>query len=98
MDSLERVVKKVTRLWYNGITLGCQSRDASSILARRFLYCERYFKMAVLDSYEVIHHLISAIKIVRPQLNGDGRYIIDAATRIAEEWAQEDGPVSDVVE
>jgi len=47
-----------------------------------------------LDSYEVIHHLLSAIKIVRPQLDGDGRYIIDAATRIAEECMQEDEPES----
>lgn len=43
----------------------------------------------VLDSYEVIHHLLAAIKVVRPQLDGDGRYVVDAATHLADEWAEE---------
>ncbi len=85
------------RLWYNGITPGCQSGNASSILARRFLFVITIgvFEMATaLDSFEVIHHLLSAIEVVRPQLDGKGRYIIDAATRIADEWAQQDEPES----
>ena len=47
--------------------------------------------MACTDSYEVIHHLLAAIKVVRPQLDGDGRYIIDAAVQVADTW-QEDCP------
>lgn len=57
--------------------------------------------VTALDSFEVIHHLLSAIEVVRPQLDGKGRYIIDAATRIADEWAEQDEPkvarISDMV-
>lgn len=42
------------------------------------------------DSYEVIHFLVAAIDVVRDQLDGTGRYIVDAAMRVYQNWQDED--------